>query len=275
MLQKIQKERLISFADFNNQYKKLKIELANQPIINISETQEKEKTLQLKRSELTLNLKSLRLNYEKIAQENGRIEHAEQQVENILQEKKAILNKLELANQDIRDYKNIYQMMSKDGLQALLIEEAIPELEYEANYLLSRLTDNQCHIMIESLKDLKKGGTKETLDIKISDSAGVRPYEMFSGGEAFRIDFSLRIALSKLLARRAGTSLQTLIIDEGFGSQDDDGLNHIMDALHKVQDDFAKIIVVSHLPVIQEQFPVHFMVVKGPSGSKIQILEQG
>ena len=275
MLQKIQKERLISFADFNNQYKKLKIELANQPIINISETQEKEKILQLKRSELTLNLKSLRLNYEKIAQENGRIEHAEQQVENILQEKKAILNKLELANQDIRDYKNIYQMMSKDGLQALLIEEAIPELEYEANYLLSRLTDNQCHIMIESLKDLKKGGTKETLDIKISDSAGVRPYEMFSGGEAFRIDFSLRIALSKLLARRAGTSLQTLIIDEGFGSQDDDGLNHIMDALHKVQDDFAKIIVVSHLPVIQEQFPVHFMVVKGPSGSKIQILEQG
>ena len=113
------------------------------------------------------------------------------------------------------------------------------------------------------------------MEIKISDSVGIRPYEMFSGGEAFRIDFSLRIALSKLLARRAGTSLQTLIIDEGFGSQDDDGLNHIMDCLHRIQDDFAKIIIVSHLPGMKEQFPVHFMVEKGPSGSSVRILEQG
>ena len=114
-------------------------------------------------------------------------------------------------------------------------------------------------IFIESLRDLKKGGTKETLDIKISDTAGIRPYEMFSGGEAFRIDFALRIAISKLLARRAGTSLQTLIIDEGFGSQDEEGLTHIMDAMHKIQDDFAKIIVVSHLASLKEQFYLNQM----------------
>ena len=50
----------------------------------------------------------------------------------------------------------------------------------------------------------------------------------FSGGEAFRVDFALRIAISSLLARRAGTSLQTLIVDEGFGSQDAEGLQLIM-----------------------------------------------
>ncbi len=114
--------------------------------------------------------------------------------------------------------------MGKDGIQALLIEQAIPEIEAEANHLLAKLTDNQAHIMIESLKDLKSGGTKETLDIKISDTVGIRPYEFFSGGEAFRIDFALRIAISKLLAKRAGTSLQILMIDEGFGSQDEEGL---------------------------------------------------
>ena len=106
----------------------------------------------------------------------------------------------------------------------LLIEDAIPEIEQEANHLLAKLTNNQAQIFIESLRDLKKGGTKETLDIKISDAGGIRPYELFSGGEAFRIDFALRIAISKLLARRAGTALQTLIIDEGFGSQDEEGL---------------------------------------------------
>jgi DNA repair exonuclease SbcCD ATPase subunit len=52
-------------------------------------------------------------------------------------------------------------------------------------------------------------------------------YEMFSGGEAFRINFAIRIALSKLLARRAGAPLPTLVIDEGFGTQDNLGLEKI------------------------------------------------
>lgn len=168
---------------------------------------------------------------------------------------------------------SLAQAFSKDGIQALLIEEALPELEYEANDLLSRLTDNQAHISIESLRDLKKGGTRETLDINISDAQGVRPYELFSGGEAFRIDFALRIAISKLLARRAGTSLQTLIIDEGFGSQDDEGLQRIMDALYTIQDDFEKIIIVSHLSTMKEQFPVHFVVNKKPNGSVVTVFE--
>lgn len=177
--------------------------------------------------------------------------------------------------QQIDDFKTIAQAFSKDGIQALLIEQAIPEIEAEANKLLARLTDNSAQIMIESLRDLKTGGSKETLDIKISDTIGIRPYEMFSGGEAFRIDFALRIAIAKLLARRAGTCLQTLIIDEGFGSQDDDGLQHMMDALYAIQEDFAKVIVVSHLPTMKESFPVHFVVNKGPNGSTIQVVQQG
>ena len=274
IFKQMQEERLKRFADLKKQYKHIQLQLKSLPVIDINYLQEQEKKLQQKKSELTLRLQNLRLAYEKIAQELGKIEHAEQQAASLAKEKESTLAKINILNQDIRDYRNIAQMMSKDGLQALLIEEAIPELEYEANQLLAKLTDNQCHIMIDSLKDLKKGGTKETLDIKISDAVGIRPYEMFSGGEAFRIDFSLRIALSKLLSRRAGTSLQTLIIDEGFGSQDDDGLNHIMDALHRVQDDFAKIIIVSHLPGMKEQFPVHFMIEKGPAGSLVRVVEQ-
>jgi exonuclease SbcC len=68
--------------------------------------------------------------------------------------------------------------------------------------------------------------------------------------------------------------LQTLIIDEGFGSQDEEGLALIIDALYKIQDDFQKIIVVSHLPTIKEQFPVHFVVQKTFSGSTISVVQQ-
>ncbi len=183
-------------------------------------------------------------------------------------EQKKIISEIEL-------YLEISAAAGKDGIQALLIEDAIPEIESEANRLLSRLTHNQCHILIESLRDLKRGGAKETLDINISDPSGIRPYELFSGGEAFRIDLALRLAISKLLARRAGTSLQTLIIDEGFGSQDEEGLSLIMDALYAIQEDFEKVIVVSHLPSMRDQFPVHFTVEKGPSGSRVSVMEQG
>lgn len=231
--------------------------------------------LQQKEKNLETREISLKNDKELLLQAKGSIESRQKhlaKIKNEFEQEHIAITQLDAI---IEDYQTIANATSKDGIQALLIEEAIPEIEQEANYLLSRLTNNQAQIFIESLRDLKKGGTKETLDIKISDQAGIRSYELFSGGEAFRIDFALRIAISKLLARRAGTALQILIIDEGFGSQDEEGLGHIMDAIHKIQNDFSKIIIVSHLPTMKDQFPVQFFVEKGVQGSTVSIIEQG
>ena len=56
----------------------------------------------------------------------------------------------------------------------------------------------------------KKDEVKETLDILITDPYGTREYEMFSGGEAFRINFSIRLALSRLLGITIDDMLLTL-----------------------------------------------------------------
>ncbi len=221
------------------------------------------------------NIQELKQHKEKLLQEKASIQTQLKALDALANEHKEQQKLITLLNETIFEYQAIADAMGKDGIQALLIEDAIPEIEQEANYLLSRLTNNQAQVFIESLRDLKKGGTKETLDIKISDASGIRPYELFSGGEAFRIDFALRIAISKLLARRAGTSLQTLIIDEGFGSQDEEGLSLIMDALYKIQEDFSKIIIVSHLASMKDQFPIHFNIEKGPQGSMVTVFEQG
>lgn len=221
------------------------------------------------KSKIALNLQTK----ESLLQRKGSLEQQHKTLQTYHEELKNAQEQSKLLKNNADDFVTIAHALSKDGVQALLIEDALPEIEFEANELLSQLTNNQAHIIIESLRDLKKGGTKETLDIKISDPMGIRPYELFSGGEAFRIDFALRIAISKLLARRAGTSLQTLIIDEGFGSQDEEGIAHMMEALHKIQDSFAKIIIVSHLSSMKEQFPVHFLIEKGSQGSIIQIME--
>lgn len=170
-------------------------------------------------------------------------------------------------------YAQLVEAFGKDGIQALVIENAIPEIEEEANAILSRLTDNRIQVAIESLRDLKSGGSRETLDVKISDEMGERAYDLYSGGEAFRTDFALRIALSKILARRAGTRLRTLIIDEGFGTQDAEGLDRLRDAIGQISDDFDKILVVTHLEELKNAFPVRIEIDKDPDlGSRLRIV---
>lgn len=220
-------------------------------------------------------LENLEIAHRQMLITKGSLEQKQKKQADLEVEQTAIVISIKSLQQELTDYQEIAKALGKDGIQALLIEQAIPEIEHETNQILARLTNNQTQIFIESLRDLKKGGSKETLDIKISDSFGLRDYEMFSGGEAFRIDFALRIGISKLLARRAGTTLQTIFIDEGFGSQDEEGLQLIMDNIYKIQDDFAKIIIVSHLPEMKEQFPVQFIIEKKRCGSTVSVIHQG
>jgi exonuclease SbcC len=180
----------------------------------------------------------------------------------------------EAAIKELKIYEELALAFGKKGIQAMLIENALPELEEEANSLLSRMTDNRMSVRIESQRAAKsrEGEALETLDINIGDELGTRRYEMYSGGEAFRIDFALRIALSKLLARRAGAPLPTLIIDEGFGSQDAGGRERLVEAINSIQDDFEKILVITHIDEMKESFPVRIEVSKGHDGSKVEVV---
>ena len=77
-----------------------------------------------------------------------------------------------------------------------------------------------------------------------------------------------------MLARRAGARLRTLvIIDEGFGTQDTEGLERLVEVIKAIQDDFAKIIVITHLRELKNAFETHIEVKKDPTrGSFYQIL---
>jgi exonuclease SbcC len=163
----------------------------------------------------------------------------------------------------------------RDGVQALLIEQALPEIETDANALLERLTGGAMRVVFDTQRKLKsRDALAETLDIRISDPAGERPYENYSGGEKFRVNFAIRLALSKILARRAGARLQTLVIDEGFGSQDPAGRQRLVEAINTIQDDFARILVITHIDELRDVFPTQIHVEKRPAGSQINILNQ-
>lgn len=161
----------------------------------------------------------------------------------------------------------------RDGVQALLIEQALPEIEEDANELLERLTGGEMRVMFETQRELKsRDALAETLDIRISDGAGERPYENFSGGEQFRVNFAVRLALSRILAKRAGARLQTLVIDEGFGSQDPQGRQRLVEAINTIQQDFARVLVITHVDELRDAFPTRIEVEKGAGGSRLVVV---
>ncbi len=174
----------------------------------------------------------------------------------------------------IAELRSVERAFGRDGVPALLIEQALPEIENQANQVLDQLSDGNMSVHFSTLRDYKdknRDNKRETLDIIINDSGIPRDYEMYSGGEAFRINFAIRLALSKVLAKRAGAKLQTLVIDEGFGSQDSSGRQRLIEAINTIKPDFAKILVITHMDELKDAFPTRIEVEKTVHGSTLQL----
>ncbi len=187
------------------------------------------------------------------------------QQESRLQRRQELDSKLSL-------YEELRTAFGVQGVPAMVIEAAVPEIEAEANRLLARMTAGRMHVRLETQRETLAGELRETLDIRIMDELGERPYENYSGGEQFRINFALRIALSRLLARRAGAQLSTLIVDEGFGTQDAQGRERLVETIQAIQDEFERVLVITHVEELRDAFPVRIEVTKTAEGSIVELL---
>lgn len=237
-----------------------------------SQKVEKLPALHLQKTELDQQLEALDQSLQHTERETivleTQVQHLEQQVatfEGKQQQVTALIS-------EMNDYLLLAEAFGKKGIQAVIIENAVPEIESEANRILSRLSDNQMHVALITQQRTKQGHLTETLDIVIADQVGTRAYELYSGGEAFKINFAIRLALSRLLARRAGAKLQSLIIDEGFGSQDEASRGRLVNAINAIRSDFARILIVTHISEIKDLFPVQIQVHKDDGISSIDLV---
>ena len=156
--------------------------------------------------------------------------------------------------QRLEDVRELIVAYGDKGIKALLIDQMLPSITKEANNVLSLLSDGRFTLEMTTLKETKKGDEVETLDILLYKD-GIRDrYENLSGGEKFKVNFSLRIGLSKYLSEAADTRLDTLVIDEGFGSQDYTGRLNALRAIQAVSDRFGLILVITHFNDIQKAF---------------------
>jgi exonuclease SbcC len=207
----------------------------------------------------------------------GRVQQQQDQIEKLRQQFTEQQQQLLTLQRQTRVYHELAQAFGKNGIQALMIENILPQLEAETNHILGRLSAHQLHIQFVTQRAGRRSNRQtqkliDTLDILISDVQGTRPYETYSGGEAFRINFAIRLALARLLAQRSGAALQLLVIDEGFGTQDAAGCDRLIAAINAIAPDFSCILVVTHMPQLKAAFETRIEVEKDQSGSQLTLI---
>ncbi|MEM9770697.1 MAG: AAA family ATPase, partial [Cyanobacteria bacterium P01_D01_bin.73] len=242
-------------------------------------------------AQLEIQCQSLRQTLNQYLADLGRSQQQAAELDELEKQSQSDRNVLAKHQKQQRIYEELAKAFGKNGLQALTIETVLPQLEAESNRILSRLSANQLHVQFITQKAKKnqskpRGSRKgkkgdraldnvamtDTLEILIADSRGTRPYETYSGGEAFRINFSIRLALSRLLTQRSGTALQLLIVDEGFGTQDEAGRDRLVAAINAIAGEFSCILTVTHIPQLKEAFQNRIEVTKTATGSTLQVI---
>ena len=160
--------------------------------------------------------------------------------------------------------KDLLRAFSRDGVPAIILSNIIPSLTDDISDILRQLTDGR--LSLELSTEGKSG-----LDIIINDGISNRSYASFSGGERLRINLALRVGLSRLLSRRSGKKVRTLIVDEGFGALDADGITAVVDCLIRLKNEFDLILVVTHIPELGNSFPTVIRAVNELGGSQVNV----
>jgi DNA repair exonuclease SbcCD ATPase subunit len=166
------------------------------------------------------------------------------------------------------------QVFGRDGLPASLMEAAVPHVEEVANELLSAMSDGALRMTLRMERETKTAGMKDALDIVISDGESERRFATFSGGEGFRINFALRVALAEVVAHRSGLDLSMLVIDEPEGL-DATGRQHLVSCLTMVSERFKNVVLISHHADLREALPASLVVTKTTDGSRIAGVPDG
>ena len=177
-------------------------------------------------------------------------------------EKITFLSRLnDLANGGEQGFKNV-------TFERYVLGAILDEVVYAANLRLQKMSRSRYSL---ERSDYTGGGRgKQGLDLAVMDAftGQSRPANTLSGGETFLASMALALGLADVIQSYAGgIHMDTMFIDEGFGTLDPDTLELAMETLVKLQSSGRLIGMISHVPELKTRIPAHLEVTRGDDGS--------
>lgn len=167
----------------------------------------------------------------------------------------------DLANGGEQGFKNV-------TFERYVLGTILDEVVYAANLRLQKMSRNRYSL---ERSDYTGGGRgKQGLDLAVMDAftGQSRPANTLSGGETFLASMALALGLADVIQSYAGgIHMDTMFIDEGFGTLDPDTLELAMETLVQLQSSGRLIGMISHVPELKSRIPAHLEVIRGDDGS--------
>lgn len=171
---------------------------------------------------------------------------------------------------DVLTYQTLREAFRPAGIPAMILAGVVEELNDDANDILMDL-GGQFGVNVTTQREKANGGVDEKVMIYVTTPEGEIDYSTLSGSERFRCALALRIALARCIARRTGTPIETIIMDEGWGALDDEYRKAVQDVLTELSTDFS-VYTVSHIEEIKASFPTVIEVNKDTGTSRAEVL---
>jgi DNA repair protein SbcC/Rad50 len=155
-------------------------------------------------------------------------------------------------------------LLRANKFETWLCSEALSALVQEASATLMELTGDEYELTLNARNDL------EVIDY--SDAGSTRPVHTLSGGETFQASLALALALSRQVIGLSGgrRELNSMFLDEGFGTLDNDTLDTVASTLERLAADSDRMVgVITHVAELAERVPVRFVVSRTGTTSTI------
>ncbi len=157
-------------------------------------------------------------------------------------------------------------------LSAYVLATRLDQVVAAANERLGHMRDQR--YLLQRTDRAARKGSQAGLGLEIVDqwTGDARDPATLSGGETFVVSLSLALGLADVVTQEAGgTEIDTLFVDEGFGTLDADTLDDVMDRLDGLRAGGRTVGVVSHVSELRNRIPTQVHVEKGRSGSSLSV----
>ncbi|BCB03539.1 AAA family ATPase [Bacillus sp. KH172YL63] len=194
-----------------------------------------------------------------------------------------ILSRVTAINEGIKDLENNYRMVghlaevargqnaNRITFERYVLASFLEDILRVANERLIKMTSGRYQLIRKT--DRSKGNVQSGLELLVFDqyTGQERHVKTLSGGESFKASLALALGLADVVQQYAGgVSLETMFIDEGFGTLDPESLDHAIEALMDIQSSGRLVGLISHVPELKERIDVRLEVISSQRGSSTE-----